>query len=576
MSAPATLPADFFNGPKKATAEAPDVLPADFFDKQESPTGDISDPTKGYKPPSTLSTVGREGALGLMSGLGIPETQTPLTDLAKGLVPSARDVLEFPIAPLKAGYGIAKGLYGAGKELFAGPQDEPGVAAHGLGSLIGQGLQLGGLAKGGEVAGELPEKISTALEPGRIEKGQARLGEALRTPPGKGGERAAKMDADLQTVTQSGDLPKIQRDMPVQAKGAERFGELADKIYDYRQELWDKGHNEQVARHRDAPFDNQAVLSRALSAIKKGHDVPQATAAREWAQREIPRIETLADADEKIRILNDEIRTLPKENGPAGLVTRLETVKALRDGVSAQLESLGEQGVRDVNTRFGALRNIEYRLRERGPTEAGKEARAPWLPDWAHAYMFGGAHGLALGMGVRAGRMFMPSDAVRLGKGMRMLGKTSLEPSLPQPPQGWGKQPIGLLPSPLRAGPVPDTSGSVPFRPPAVGEGSRATRLGLLLPERAANVPKVTPPRGYEESYPQVRSGSTPFNIPPTDLGTRAIRKGLQIPEKATTLDERLDEMLGLKEREGESFRTYRGELQRFDKRLGRWVPANQ
>lgn len=168
MSAPATLPADFFKGPKNG--EAPDTLPADFFDQQEAaPTGDVSDPTKGFTPPSTGLTAGREGLLGLFSGLGIPETMSPLTDMVKNAGTAPRSFSDIPFAgPIT---GIAKGLYGAGKDLLTG--NETGTAAHGLGSLVGQGLQLGTAAK-------IPEAGENAVEAGSNLRGK--LGDFLHDP----------------------------------------------------------------------------------------------------------------------------------------------------------------------------------------------------------------------------------------------------------------------------------------------------------------------------------------------------------------------------------------------------------
>ena len=144
---------------------------ADPYSQYAADEGDVSDPTKGYTPPSTASGIAREGALGLFKGLGIPETQTPITDLAKGLIPTEQDVMQFPFAPAKALYGLGKGLYGAGKELLT--SNEPEVAAHGLGTLAGQGLQMGGLLEGGEAG-------AGAMESGA--KARGKLGDFLHDP----------------------------------------------------------------------------------------------------------------------------------------------------------------------------------------------------------------------------------------------------------------------------------------------------------------------------------------------------------------------------------------------------------
>jgi hypothetical protein len=282
------------------------------------------------------------------------------------------------------------------------------------------------LKEGRELPQAAHDAVSGMLEPGRIETGQARIGEALRTPPGKGGTRASAMTNDIQTV--SPDLAKIQRETPMTAKGPERFVELADNIADYKDELWDSGHKAVVDRHATEPFNKQAVLQKTLSEILPEDDTAQAKLATQWANREISKMDTLANADTKVRLLNKEIRSLPEKYGPVGVRVRMAAVKALRDQIDDHLINAGEDGVRDVNRRWGALNNIETRLRERAPAEAQKAARNPIVPDWFHAYTF--LHGgmPTIGAGLRLGRMFMPDDAARLGTGVKKLGKTSLEP----------------------------------------------------------------------------------------------------------------------------------------------------
>ena len=160
-----------YNTPIPSGAQVGEPIPQGATIGDEAPSGDVSDPTRDYTPSSTASTVGREGLLGLFSGLGIPETMTPVEDLAKGIGAAPRSFSDIPFAgPLP---GIVKGLWGAGKELFAGPQDEPGLAAHGLGSLIGQGLQLGTAAK-------IPEAVESGAT-------MPTLGRALRAGPGEAG-----------------------------------------------------------------------------------------------------------------------------------------------------------------------------------------------------------------------------------------------------------------------------------------------------------------------------------------------------------------------------------------------------
>ena len=103
--------------------------------------------------------VAREGALGLASGFsGLPESTSPVSDAVKSMAipppPSADSLASAAVGPA---YGIAKGLLTGGAEAVKGGYStvkglltgNPEAAwegaqqgAHGLGSTIGQALQL--------------------------------------------------------------------------------------------------------------------------------------------------------------------------------------------------------------------------------------------------------------------------------------------------------------------------------------------------------------------------------------------------------------------------------------------------
>lgn len=121
----------------------------------------------GYRAPTVPSTepgeaerpaIGRELALGTL-GTVAPESEHPIADLAKSLVPSGKDIGltaltagAYPIA--KAGMGLAQQIYGAGKEIAPiipkmvpggggnAPitKDEEEQVAHGVGILAGMAI----------------------------------------------------------------------------------------------------------------------------------------------------------------------------------------------------------------------------------------------------------------------------------------------------------------------------------------------------------------------------------------------------------------------------------------------------
>ena len=98
----------------------------------------------------------RGAALGAFEGAGIPETQTPVRDLFKGLAQpkplSNIELLDPTGGQVRAVVGIAKNLYGAGKEFVSGVRErDPEAAAHGLTSGVVQALMLKGITKAGKL-----------------------------------------------------------------------------------------------------------------------------------------------------------------------------------------------------------------------------------------------------------------------------------------------------------------------------------------------------------------------------------------------------------------------------------------
>ena len=113
--------------------------------------------------PTLLGATGREGALGLASGLtGMPESQNPVGDFVGNLKAQGQQMQEHPIASaLPMLLGPAPQLYQMGKQM-AGSAGELGQgvasgnapeAAHGGGQLIGQVAQLGLMKESAESQG---------------------------------------------------------------------------------------------------------------------------------------------------------------------------------------------------------------------------------------------------------------------------------------------------------------------------------------------------------------------------------------------------------------------------------------
>lgn len=122
----------------------------------------------------------KEAALGALSGFaGVPETTTPVASMAKGLgapvKPTLLERLDPTAGAIPGAIGMAKGIYGAGQEAVQGwQQGDPRVIAHGIGSLVGRGLQALGLGASGS-----PEAaVADAARPVEVAKPNPVMAEA--------------------------------------------------------------------------------------------------------------------------------------------------------------------------------------------------------------------------------------------------------------------------------------------------------------------------------------------------------------------------------------------------------------
>jgi hypothetical protein len=145
--------------------------------------------------PSNFDREATEFGLGVASGAsGLPETMHPLKDAVKNAQGTPTPTDEIVGESIFPGYGAAKGIYRAGKELFSGPPNEdPEDAAmrraHGAGSLVGQVVPaMAGEAS--EEGGTLASKVMrTEGGAGPVRPG---LNRAARVAGAVGGYELAK------------------------------------------------------------------------------------------------------------------------------------------------------------------------------------------------------------------------------------------------------------------------------------------------------------------------------------------------------------------------------------------------
>lgn len=119
--------------------------------------------TPTAQPEGTGTKVARGAALGVFSGLGIPETQTPIKDLAKGLIPKSINDFDPVFGPLIKMIQAGKSMVvEPGKEVYKGiKQKDPEMIAHGGAQLTTEAaLALLGKEKGAETGEAVTQSVS--------------------------------------------------------------------------------------------------------------------------------------------------------------------------------------------------------------------------------------------------------------------------------------------------------------------------------------------------------------------------------------------------------------------------------
>lgn len=416
-----------------------DMLPKGFT--MDPPTQFERDRT-GDKP-GFLSAVGSDiaGAVKGIAGVGVDPEQT--VKAAKGVYQNLADIVPHEKEQKAAGrslpyravaaVGQAIGVPTRSMEESAEKGDAGGVLGH---AVVPSALAAAPLI--GEGLGAVRDSMAERAIPANIEAGKSGILRVLKPKPGAGGAAADALEKSVHTAVDEGDLPKIFRETPLKGKGAAVMGDAIDKIDAYQERLWDEGHAAPIARRPQMPVDSTPVQSRALSviddAIERTSTPAQVAQARRWVANAFKPGLTLENADKMIRSLNNEIKEPPEAWGPVGARVRMEALKGLRDTIDDHLEQPyqgqpGEVGVRNVNTRWGALQAIKERLGERYWSEWQKSAGASPVPSWMRAYAFAHPGGASLVMGARlTGAMFNPDDPSVFSSAAKKLAGTRIEP----------------------------------------------------------------------------------------------------------------------------------------------------
>lgn len=498
---------------------------------------------------SDFKTAAREITLGGMSGFtGLPETQHPAQDLLKSMTTPRKmgvsDVLSAGIPAIP----VAKNLYSAGKELFAGPQGDTGTAAHGLGSLVGQILQLKTAMKVPEAAGAeaTTPKLLRPLE--TIQGGPVKAGveDIFRAAePGAGKDINLRENVEVA----KNDLAQIQRDTPLEGKGGIirpdlRLRNFASNVTDYLDRTWKQQVNPQVGRWKDAVVNVRPIKQAMLDTITKTdrESSPAGVRAVErWVER-MPDEDTLGGLADRRVTVNAYLRGF--EGKSAGEQSQVMRTKPLVDALKAQdkaivkkmfgeLKSRGEPGMDELERRYAALSNI----RDAASSQMNS-AETFRLLDRLRFY-FSPSRLFSAREYLKAS----PTSGRLMERGLNRFKRGGLEaPPITGPGERILPPANRQLPSArVRLGPVPDTSGTVEgARTQPVSPDTRAARLGLLLPERSG-APIRLGTEGTPEQPPYFRAkrGGTlaenPIARPAQAIAAVDPRTGKSIPQYLTS-----------------------------------------
>ncbi|MGB9072732.1 MAG: hypothetical protein WCC22_08670 [Terriglobales bacterium] len=173
------------------------------------------------------------------------------------------------------------------------------------------------------------------------------------------------------------------------------------------------------------------------------------------------------------------------------MASTVAEAEALRQSLYVKLDELSGPGAFDLKRQYGALTNVERELTGRQNVAARQQPQSlqeQLITARGYGKVAKGVLTLNPGDVVEGAESIAASKWLKERNTTDALITRAFEKVQPSQPMPAPMRPMirGLLPrGPIPLGSGPDTSGSVPFTPPAFNNTTRAQRLGLLLPERA-------------------------------------------------------------------------------------------
>lgn len=283
----------------------------------------LYDPSKQEPKESTLTQVGRGAALGTMSGLGIPETQTPVKDFFKQFarVPSKGEFIERAFDPtggaLTSLPGIVKNLKGSIEEGAGITGTNPEEVAHGVASTLAQLLTLAGAGKAGDMevggksmAREFMGVADKDIEPAiresyrKASEAHAKYRSDLADAQAEHAEKVAKITKENQAATDehTAAMDKARQDYEAKVKNIEQENQKTQQEYERQiQEAKDKASSKIASRQSKTVEASKAQTAsetrQAALVTKRGPVFQRLSAMADKAQANVQ------DVDTKVRAL---------------------------------------------------------------------------------------------------------------------------------------------------------------------------------------------------------------------------------------------------------------------------------
>lgn len=435
--------------------------------------------------------------------------------LAEGAPPAARALASMGVGGATA--GLAKGLpllarvsaaaFGGGAGDVAGDivTGEKPSFENAAQSAIGTGLtELGAAAvtKGASTLMNRRVRVGTEL---------TKKGLGIPAPP-EAAELAGKQAPDAVNLARDFELAKkdlatIERNTPVAAKGSAGTFTRAKNMIDYANQLWDEGHAAPVSRNINRPTNPATLVDAGNKVLTPGvadADPAGARRARTWIANQVNKPRSLGAVDEFLRELNNDIQAPAAKEAYGNTFLRVKSAvaQAARQEIENTLVTAGETGVRDVNMRYTAIRNMADEAIKQGIAESKTEAKAGPIPDWVRPYIFAHHGGASFGLSVHPGAMLATKPSSQIAKGMGKLARTSLQP----PPISAGAPPEWMS---ATGGPTTTEFTGGAEGPSNLGtRGQGGTRVAGLLPAPPSTTPPAVEPRFAAEGTGTVQNPS--------------------------------------------------------------------